>query len=189
MTRTATAWAWLATAGVALAAAGGGEHHEPSIGDLLWPVVNFSLFLVLLWRFAWPVVKAATADRRSKIETEIGEASSAHAEARAALDGIEAVRAGEAAAREQILADLRAEAERDRANLVEAARRAGERMREDARRLGESEGARAVLEIRRTVATEAARRAEEELRRTVGEAEQRRFVAEFLGGVEGRTSR
>ena len=189
MTRAATMCVWLATAGVALAAAGGGEHHEASIADLFWPVLNFSLFLVLLWRYAWPVVKTAVSDRRAHVEAEIGEASRAHAEARAAFDEIEAIRARESAAREQMLADLRGEAERDRAMLIEAARRAAGRMREDARRVGESEGARAVREIRRAVAAEAARRAEEELRRVVGEAEQRRFIGEFLGGVEGRVSR
>jgi F-type H+-transporting ATPase subunit b len=189
VTRGFAALVALALVPSAFGAAGGGEHHAPSIGDLFWPVLNFALFLGILWRFAWPIVKAAVADRRTQIESEIAEAARVHEEARAALEGIERMRAGESAERERILAELREEARRDRAALVESARRAAERMREDARRLGESEGDRAVLEIRRGVAVEVARRAEEELRRRLGDAEQGRFIDEFVGSVGGRASR
>jgi F-type H+-transporting ATPase subunit b len=180
----------VAAAGVPAAwAAAAGDHHAPSIADLLFPVLNFSLFAAILYRFAWPVVKVAIAERRRSIEAEIGEADQAEREAREALAEVEKRRAQEHDERERLLGQLRQEGERERTLLAESARRSAQRLREDARRLGEDEAARAVLEIRRAVVAEAARRAEETLRQRLGDAEQGRFVGEFLSGIEAEAPR
>lgn len=183
--------AWIAlergvgVASLAWAAEPHGAHLQPSLSDLFWPILNFLLFLGLLYRFAGPVLRAALADRRRRIEGELREAERIEREARELRAEVEGLRAAEQEERVRILETLRAEAERERAAVVGAARSAAERLRADARRLGEQEAARAVLEIRRAVAHEAARRAEIELRSRVGEAEEELFANQFLQAVEG----
>ncbi|MGH7821463.1 MAG: hypothetical protein ACREQ9_16995 [Candidatus Binatia bacterium] len=162
-----------------------GEHHAPGIGDLLWPVLNFTLFLGLLARFVWPTIRGSVIERRRRIEGEIAAADHVAGEAGAELAAIEKLRSTQKEEGERIVKQLRAEGEQERAALVAAARRTAERLREDARRLGEQEAARAAHEIRREIAARAAARAAEILRQRIAAADEQRFLGDFLGSMEG----
>src|SRR6185436_19433939 len=72
---------------------GHGDHAAPSIGTLLLPVVNFTIFAFVLWRYAWPAVRSTLADRQSSVGREIAEAEVAQREARGELEAIETLRA------------------------------------------------------------------------------------------------
>ena len=177
-------------AGPVLAASEGGHgYHAPSIADLVWPAANFLLYCGLLWKLAWPAVRDGLAERRRVVEREIEAADRAETNARALFEEIRALRAGEEAEATRIRAEVRQEGERERDRLVEGARAAAGRIRENSRRLGEYEAMRSARAIREAVAGEAARRAADSLRTGIGEADEQRFLVDFLGGVSARGGR
>jgi F-type H+-transporting ATPase subunit b len=174
----------VALASVAFAAAPGHDpHHAPPISTLLFPLVNFSIFVFILWRYAWPAVRSTLAERRRKIEHEIVAAESAHREARLARDEIEALRARSQQDAAALVASVRAEAEAQAAALVEATRRAAERIRRDALLLATQEQARAAQAIRADVAALVVARAEVIVRERFGTDDQKRAVAAFLSDI------
>lgn len=159
-------------------------HAEPPLTSLFLPFVNFSIFLYLSYRYAWPIVRDALAERRKLVEKEIAGADRAHREATALRAEIDARRArlGEEARR--LTEEMKAEAERDGIALLDAARRSAERIRHDARLLGEQEAARAAHSIREEVAERVVARVTELVRRRLTTEDERRFVGEFVSAIE-----
>lgn len=160
-----------------------GEHHAPSIGTLLFPLINFSIFAFILWRFAWPAVRATLVERRRRVEAQVDEADHAHRAASRALEEIVALRARREEDAAAMIADARAEAERHAATVVEAARRAAERIRTDAELLARQEEERAAKGIRAAVAARVVERATALVRERFGEDDQKRSVSDFLAGI------
>ncbi len=183
----AAAWAGLPFArGLADAAE---EHaadpaHAPSVLDLFFPVVNFTIFAFLFSRYAWPAIRTALAERRKRIERELAEASTAEREAEERLGEIEARRGRLAEDAKRLVAELRAEGERERAAVVETARKSGERVRRDSRLLAEQESARVAARIRAEIAIRVTERVAGVLRERLDGREQERLVREFLAGLE-----
>jgi F-type H+-transporting ATPase subunit b len=160
-------------------------HHEPaSIASLFWPVVNFAIFVGILARYAWPVVREALVERRKAVENELAHGDRARAEAQAALAAIEARRASLAAERERIIQQLRQEAEHDRAAIISAARKTAERIREDARLVGEQEADRTARTIREEIAARVVANVAAALRERVTGDDEARFIADFVATVE-----
>jgi F-type H+-transporting ATPase subunit b len=176
---------WIAMQGsIAFAAeTAHGEHHAPSIGTLVLPVINFSIFAFILARFAWPAIVASLADRRKTVERQIGEAETALREARASLEQIEGLRARSREDGEKLVAEFRQEGETQAGSLLTSARRMAERLRRDAELLAQQEKDRAAHEIRSQVADLVIRRATVLVRQRFGEPEQRRAVEDFLSEV------
>jgi F-type H+-transporting ATPase subunit b len=167
----------------AFASEAGHAEHAPSIGTLALPIVNFAIFAFILWRYAWPAVRSALADRQKSVRREIDEAEVAHREARAALESIEALRARSREDGERLVAEIREEAEARAGALLTQARQTADRIRRDAEILGAQEGERAAHAIRREIADRIVARATELVRQRFGESEQRRAVTEFLSEV------
>ncbi len=187
-------WRWgIAAAWAALPFAGGlaeaAEEHAahagdaPSVLDLFFPVVNFTIFAYLFSRYAWPGIRGALAERRKRIERELAEASVAEREAEGLLREIEARRGRLADDAKRLVAELRAEGERERAAVVEAARKSGERARRDARLLAEQESARVAARIRAEIAARVTEHVAGVLRERLDAGDQERLVREFLAGV------
>lgn len=171
------------TTEIALAAERHAVHAEPSVASLFLPAVNFAIFAIVLHRYAWPVLRAALADRRALVQRELSDADRAHREAEAAIAEVEAQRARLREDGDRLVGEMRAEAERDRAALLESARKSAERIRSDARLLGEQEVARAAQAIREEVAGQVIARVAAALRERVTEDDERRFVGEFVNAV------
>ena len=169
---------------VVMAAEERGAEAAPSAASLLLPIINFSLYLYLFSRYAWPVIKGALADRRRLVEKELAEAARAIAEAQAVLRDAEARRARLRDEGQRLIADLRSEAERERESLLEAARNSAERIRTDTRALGEQEAARAAQQMREEIAKRVIERVSAEVSKRLRDADQERFVTEFLSGIE-----
>lgn len=115
-------------------AAEGGEHHEASLADLFWPVVNFAILVGVLYYFLKTPLTDYLRTRGEAIRRDLVEAEALRTTATAQLEDIdrrmkalpaelEALRTrgrAEIAAEEQRIAQ-QATAERDR--LIEQARR------------------------------------------------------------------
>jgi F-type H+-transporting ATPase subunit b len=169
---------------VAIAAEEHAAHTAPSVGSLVLPLLNFATFAALFWYFAWPVIVGALSARRKLVEKEIAEADEIHRTAAAMLADVEARREGLRETGDRLVRDLRAEAERDRDHLLEAARQSAERIRNDAQLLGEQEGTRAAQSIREEVAARVIAEVVSKLRERLTRDDEERFVREFVNAVE-----
>lgn len=183
MRRAIGAVAFIAFAATSASAAA--AHTEPpSLTSLFLPAINFSIFLFVFFRYAWPLLRDALVDRRKLVQKELSEADRSYREAKAMLDEIEVRRAGVRAEGQRLLEQMKAEAERERKTLLEAARQGAERIRSDASLLGEQEAARAAQAIREQIAEAVIARVSSAVRERVTEGDDRRFVREFVGAVE-----
>lgn len=196
--RTRTAWSHGALtalavspllASLAIAKETHDAHAAPSISTLFLPAVNFAIFAVIFFRYAWPAIRAALLERRNLVERELSEADRANADARQGLATVEELRSRLAAEGERLIAEMRAEGERDRRGVIESAKASAERIRNDARLLALQEASRAAQAIRTEVADQVVRRVATELREHLTSADDERFVTRFVGALEAESGR
>ena len=101
----------------------------PALYDIVWSLIAFGILLFVFWKFVLPMVKKVLEERTEKIEGGIERAEAAQREAKEALDKYNeqlAEARGEAAkiredARlqgQQILADMKADAQRESDRIV-----------------------------------------------------------------------
>lgn len=164
-------------------------HAAPSIATLFLPLVNFTIFVIIIFRYAWPAIRSALLERRRLVERELGDADRVQQEARAALAAVEALRARLADDGERLLEEMRAEGERERRALLESASAGAERIRRDARLLAEQEGSRAAQMIRAEIADQVVERVTAILRARLTDQDEARFVASFVGALDAEASR
>lgn len=166
-------------------AAGGGHHddHEIPWATLFFSAINFSLFLLLLYRAVLPALKNWAIDRRDRIAAELQEAARARADAEALKAEwerrMERMEHELAEIRDQALAD----AQRERERILEAAQTTAAAIAADAEKAAAAEMRKAVAELRAAVAREAAGIAHDALRAKLTDADQKRFVDDFLAEV------
>ncbi len=157
------------------------EHGaHPGIGSLLLPVVNFLLFVgLIVWKLPGPV-REFFRQRTARLRDALAAGKRALAEAeetRATLERDVRELPGTVA---HLKADIHSTAERQRANLLEVARRAADRIRADARLLAEHEVAAARHALRSEVVDEAVRQATDLIRGGIRPEDQERLVRDFV---------
>jgi len=161
------------------------EHaaNHATVGDLLWPTLNFVIFVAVLVRFLRPAAVEYFRARTARLR----EALQAGARARAEAAALRATLARDVenlpALRAQLRADLRATAERERDALVALGRTAAERIRADTRLLAGHEFATARGALRSEVIEEAVRQATALVRQAIRPEDQERFVREFVASA------
>ena len=161
----------VAVASPALAAGGG--HHD----GIPWLTLGFStfnviLFLLVMRRFALPVVRDFVRDRHARILRDLNAADEARTEALRLK-----------AEWEQRLAHLE-DAERERARILADAQRTAERIQRDAEQAAAAELRQIRAELRAELARQAMQQAEKTVRERWTDADQQRFVADFLKQVQ-----
>jgi len=157
------------------------EHGaHPGVGTLLFPVINFLLFVgLIVWKLPGPV-KAFFRERTERLREALSAGRRALAEAeetRAALERDVRELPGTIA---QLKADIRAVADREHSNLMEMTTRAAERIRSDARLVAESEVTAARNGLRSEVVEDAVRQATAMLRDTIRPEDHERMVRDFV---------
>jgi F-type H+-transporting ATPase subunit b len=161
-----------------------GDHAaDASIGDLLWPAVNFLILVAAIFHFVRKPAQAFFANRRNEIKTDLEGAASelsiaetTYAKWQRRLIDLESeleeiratARQRAEAERERILSDARANAERIQADGVAAVKLEVRRAREELRK----EATRAAIEL-----------AAQQLEREITDADQNRLVDEFIERV------
>ena len=153
--------------------------------NLFWVIVsalNFILFFVIIWTFAFKPVSAMLADRKSRIEEGLKDAE----QARRDRENAEAERVatlGEARREaNDILARAQKVAQETRDADIAATKEELERMRVRAAAEIEAEKTRAIADVRSEVADLALLAAGKVVGETMTGARQRRLVEEFLSG-------
>jgi F-type H+-transporting ATPase subunit b len=181
----------IATLVLAVTEHGGGAEEEggsflvsPNVGLMLWTLIAFGVSLLILRKFAFPLIGEALDRRRLAIEESINAATRTKQEADELL---EEYRARLKEAREQaedIVARSRkaADAHMDEARGV--AKQYREELLESTRRDIEAETRRALDEIRKEVADLTVIATEKVTRKSLDDSDHRRLIEEALSEVD-----
>ncbi len=169
------------TPGVAAASEGGFVNLNWS---LLVQAVNFSLLLVILWRFLYRPFLAKLEERSQAIRKSLAEAQAAQAEAeRQREEHKKQLQAAYAEAQSIREAALKEAGEQQR-RLVEAARAEAERLVESARAEIERDVRRAREELRKEVGDLAVSVAERLIRKSLRDEDHRKLITETIADLE-----
>lgn len=161
------------------------EHgaHHPSITDLVYPAINFGLFLgLIIWKGRGPI-KEYFRERTERLRDALAAGATAREEAQRLRAQLERDLADLPALRERLKSDLRSAAERERETLLTNARAVAERIRSDAKLLADQETVAARRAVRNEVIEEAIRSATAIVRESLTPADQERFVRDFVGAA------
>jgi F-type H+-transporting ATPase subunit b len=180
----ATAGFFLLLPVILWAAEEGHGEHVPSISDLVFPVINFLLFVFILYRYVIPTVRDALRQRREKITLALEEAKRAKEEAERLRKDYEQKLAGLAAEQEKIREQALEAAERERGRIVEEARQMAERVKNEVQQIAQREVEEARRTLRQEVANQAVRMATELLQSRLMQTDHRRFVQDLVIEVQ-----
>jgi F-type H+-transporting ATPase subunit b len=163
------------------------EEHAASVGELIFPLVNFLIFLYLIKRFVLPLARDYFKSRREGIAQSIREADEAKQRADALVRDYKNRLAKLTEEIRSIREALRAEGEREKAKLLAEAGEIAQRIQADADFLADQEVRLARQELRRAIVAAARAAAEQLLQQNLTAADQKRMVAEFLSEVGAAT--
>ena len=170
-----TAQAW--------AAAAEAETHAPSISELIFPFINFAIYVFLIVKFVLPAVRNYLRSRRQEVLTLVEGAS----EDKQRIQAVVQEYTGRLSRVDQeirgIQSSFRDEAEHEKAKLVQDAQRTAGKIKEDAEFLAEQEIKVARQEIREEMATNAATAARDLIQKNFSGADQSRLVSEFITNI------
>jgi F-type H+-transporting ATPase subunit b len=151
--------------------------------NLFWVIVsalNFILFFVIIWTFAFKPVSGMLSDRKSKIEQGLKDAEQARNDRENAEQERVATLAEARRESNEILARAQKVAQESRDADIAATKEELERLRARAAADIEAEKVRAITEVRAEVADLALRAASSVVGETMTSERERRLVDEFL---------
>jgi len=164
----------------------GGELHkdeQPMPPGMLFALINFSIFLGLLIKFAGPKLTAYLRTRHDLVKGQLEEAARLRADARDKLDEYNRRISAVDAEVNKLMAEIRAETEAEREMILSQARAQADAMRKDAQRRVEAEVARARAMLEREVAAAAVAAAEKILRERTTDEDQARMFGTFVDAL------
>ncbi|HYJ15985.1 MAG TPA: hypothetical protein VE170_10885 [Candidatus Limnocylindria bacterium] len=164
-------------------AAGGAEHHTPSITEVIFPALNFLIYLAIIVKFALPPIRSYLKNRRDEVVATMTQASAKKAAAQAL---VAEYKAKLAALDQQVMslqATLREEGERDKAKLLGDANTMAAKIKADASVLADQEVKMARQKIREDMAIQAEATARALLQRNLSADDQNRLADEFIQSI------
>jgi F-type H+-transporting ATPase subunit b len=172
--------ALLSTARAWAAGAGGAGHHEPSIGEIVFPAINFVLYAGVLYYFALPLVRNFLRSRREDIVATMAQAAAKKQQAEALVREYRAKLAGVDREIQSIQSLLRHEGEVEKAKQLNEAQAVAAKIREDARFLADLEVKTARQDIIEEMARQAEAMARDLVQRNISPDDQGRLAQEFI---------
>jgi F-type H+-transporting ATPase subunit b len=174
----------------ALAAAqhGAEEPSGPLVvngGLAIWTVVVFLLLLLILRRFAWPVLLSAVQEREQRLERQIEETERNRAESARLLEEHKKLVADARSSAQSIIAEARAAGDRERALAVEKTKAEQAEAIERARREIVAERERAVADLRREAVDLSLAAAGKLVGARLDSETDRKLVSDYLASLEG----
>ena len=122
---------------------------DVNFGIFFWTLIVFGILLFLLWKFAWPQILQATVDRERKIKAQLDEAERLNGEAKGALAEAHKLQADARNSAQQLLAEAKAAADKERGAAVEKLKLEQDALLERTRRDIASERDKAIADLRR----------------------------------------
>ena len=169
-----------------------GEHAESKWGPIVWGMpafvwhaINFLIFCAIIFFAARAGIVAAARAKRERITRDIDDAARLRDEMRAKFEDYDARMKDIDVRMNGLLADARAEAESDKARMIENAKKIAAKMREDAKTIADQEIARAKRELQDEQIVRASELAEQILKANVNKDDQTRLSQEFLTRIDG----
>ncbi len=174
--------AWLTL----LAAAGEGptSPFDVNFGLFVWTWLVFIALFLVLKKFAWPAILAATEEREKKIARQLEEAERLNREAQTALEEGKRFAAEARSSGQAVLAEARAAAEQERAALLQRTKQEQEELLARARREIGAEKDRALTELRREAVDLSLAAASRLIERRLDAEDDRKLVASYLESLE-----
>jgi F-type H+-transporting ATPase subunit b len=157
-----------------------GHHAPPALGDLLFPAINFAIYLAIVVRYVIPAMREYLRRRRADVVEAEATSTAALTQAERSLSASRERLAGLKSEVESIRQDLLTIATRQAERLKAQAEETGGRRLADASLLAEQERRRALGGLRAELATAAALLAEGRIRGALTPDDQRSFVQQFL---------
>lgn len=163
--------------------ASGSGVSEDLLWNFVWRIMNFAVLVTVIVILARKPIKAGLASRTEQIKEELEELETKREEARREYALMEQRLADAAGEREKILAEFRAQGERELVKIIAAAEETAIRVKDQAAFTIEQETAMAKADLRREVAEMSASLAEDLLKEKITADDQTRLVGEYLDKV------
>ena len=161
------------------------EHgaHQPGLGDLIFPAINFALFVFVLVRFFAGPIREYFRERTERLRDGLDAGRRAQQQAQSLRAELDREMQELPAVQARLKADLLATAEAARAELLEQGRLAAERIRADAKQVADQEASAGRRALRAEIVEEAVRQAKALVRDHVSPDDQSRFIHEFVASA------
>ena len=166
---------------------GGGGARGPfaiNEGLIIWTLLVFGILLVLLWRFAWPVILKSVEDREKRIQRQLDEAERARAEAARLLEEHKQALATAKGEAQEIVTKAKVVAQKEREALVARGREEQEQLLTRARKEIEAEKERAIRALRREAVDLSIAAASKLVEANLDSDANRRLVMQYLASLE-----
>lgn len=169
-------------AAATVASASEGVLHE-SMMTTIFRVINFIIFIALIWKFGGKTIANTFGGRRKNIETQLTELEDRKKNAAAKLADVEKGITNIEAERAQILAEFTKQGETLKASIIENAQISAEKIMEQAKMTAASERAAALKGIRAEVAELVIDAAEKALLGKLTADEHNKLINDYLTKV------
>lgn len=160
-------------------AAGGGDTHSSSIVDLIFPLINFLIFVYLAKRYAIPPLREHLKKRREGIINSVAEANETKSQAEKTLQRYKSLLQNLQEEAVRIREGLRAEGEREKARMMAEAEEFTAKLKADADFMAEQEIKTARQQIRGELADLAEEAAERAIATQLTNDDQDRLIHDF----------
>lgn len=171
----AEAWAASTAAGV---------EHAANVSNLLFPLVNFLIFIYIIKRLVVPLLRNHIRSKRAEILDAVRSAGEEKEQAEAVLRDYRERMARQDQESQEICETLRTEGEREKAKLIQEAQELSAKLKTDADFLAQQEEKIARQQIREEIARLARDTAEKIIKANLTEADQERLGEQFLQQIE-----
>ena len=158
------------------------RHMPPPFG---FAIINFAIFAGIMYRLAAKPLFEYTRTRHLTIKKDLDEAAALRAQAEAKLKEYEAKIAGIDKEIADLLAQIKREAELEKARIIEAAAAQAARLKADAETQIRNDLLRTQRALRREAVAAALAAAETILRQKVGVEDQKRLAERYVAELEG----
>ncbi len=169
---------------IAAEGSGPASPFEVNFGLFFWTWLVFIALFLLLKRFAWPAIVKATEEREQAIAKQLEEAKTLNAEAVAHLAEQQKL-LGEARSQgQQLLADAKHAAERERSLALEKTKQAQEALLDRAKRDIAAEREKALRALREEAVDLSLAMASKLIEQRLDSDGDRKLVLSYLGSLE-----
>jgi F-type H+-transporting ATPase subunit b len=165
----------------------GRPYEEEMSAPFIFMVLNFVLLLIILAWKAKPAIEKLAADRHDQIKTALDEAAKLRRQAADKLAEYESRLKDADSEIKKMVEGMRADAEADKARILENAQRQSAQMKKDAEQRIAAEIELARAQLTKEVTAAAAKATEELLKQKMVPADQQKLISTFINDI-GRAS-
>jgi F-type H+-transporting ATPase subunit b len=164
-------------------AAGGGEHHTPTIDEVIFPAINFIIYAAVLYYFTLPKLRSFLRSRHEEVVSTMAQASAKKQQAEALVSEFRAKLTGAGQEIRAMQTAVRNEGEMEKGKLLSEAQTLATKIRGDARFLADQEAKTARQKIREEMASQAEAAARQLVQKNISPADHGRLAQEFLQSI------